>query len=62
MANFVLGVVLVLGTPYFLARTGSEVLFGFVSQSANHAAVTGTPTMNAWGGVRTRVNQPCSPP
>jgi len=55
-ANFVLGVALILGTPYFLARTGSEVLFGFVFSALNLGALAGALTMSVWGGTRPRIN------
>ena len=51
-----LGVVTVLGTPYFLARTGSEMLFGLVFSALNLGAVAGALAMSAWGGTRPRVN------
>jgi DHA3 family macrolide efflux protein-like MFS transporter len=46
---------LVLGTPYVLARTGSETTFGLVLSVLNVGAVAGAVVMSAWGGRWPRV-------
>jgi DHA3 family macrolide efflux protein-like MFS transporter len=48
--------VLVLGTPYVLARTDSEAMLGFVLSALNVGAVAGALTMSAWGGTRPRIH------
>lgn len=48
--------VLVLGTPYVLARTGSEAMLGFVLSALNIGAIAGALTMSAWGGTRPRIH------
>jgi hypothetical protein len=54
--NFFLGVVLVLETPYILARTGSETALGIALALANTGAVVGGMVMAAWGGTRPRIH------
>jgi MFS family permease len=55
VAAFLVGGVLVLGTPYVLARTGSEAQFGLVLSALNVGAVAGALAMSAWDGARRRV-------
>jgi MFS family permease len=54
--NFFLGVVLVLETPYILARTGSETALGIALALANTGALVGGMVMAAWGGTRPRIH------
>jgi DHA3 family macrolide efflux protein-like MFS transporter len=56
VVNFLIFGVLVLGTPYVLARTGSEETLGFVLSALNVGAVAGALTMSAWGGTRPRIH------
>jgi hypothetical protein len=54
--NFFLGVVLILETPYILARTGSEAALGIALALANSGALVGGVVMAAWGGARPRIH------
>ncbi len=56
VVTFLVFGVLVLGTPYVLARTGSEAMLGFVLSALNVGAVAGALTMTAWGGAWPRVH------
>ena len=56
VVTFLVYGVLVLGTPYVLARTGSDAMFGLVLSALNVGAVAGALTMTAWSGTRPRVH------
>ena len=56
LVTFLVFGALVLGTPYVLARTGSETQVGWVLVALTVGAVIGAIVMGAWGGTKPRVH------
>jgi MFS transporter, DHA3 family, macrolide efflux protein len=55
--NFFMAGIMVLRTPYLLARTGnSEVALGILMSVASVGSLIGTLLMGTWGGFRPRIN------
>lgn len=54
--NFLVGGAMTLGTPYILARTGSETDLGIVLSIMNVGAIVGGVAIGVWGGTRPRMN------
>jgi len=52
----VLGGLGALGTPYALARTGSETALGILTSVAYAGGIVGGVLMTVWGGTRTRIH------
>ena len=53
--NFLVGGAATLGTPYILARTGSETALGFILSVTNLGAIVGGVLVGVWGGTRPRM-------
>ncbi|MAS32937.1 MAG: hypothetical protein CL610_02945 [Anaerolineaceae bacterium] len=56
LVNFLVGGVMVLQTPYILARTGSEATLGLLLGIVNTGALSGGIIMSMWGGTRPRIH------
>ena len=56
LVAFLVSGVLVVGTPYVLARTGSVQTYAVVMAALNAGALGGAVAMSAWGGMRPRVH------
>lgn len=56
LVNFLIGGAMSLGTPYILARTGSEAELGVILSIMNIGALAGAILMGVWGGTRRRMN------
>jgi MFS family permease len=56
LINFLVGGVMVLQTPYILARTGSEATLGVLLGIINLGALVGGIFMSVWGGTRPRIH------
>lgn len=56
LINFLVGGVMVLQTPYILARTGSEATLGLLLGIINLGALAGGIVMGVWGGTRPRIH------
>ena len=56
LINFLVGGVMVLQTPYILARTGSETMLGLLLGVVNMGALVGGIFMGVWGGTRPRIH------
>ncbi len=54
--SFVLNVSSVLMTPYLLARTGSEAVYGVILSMFNAGMLAGAIAIGIWGGTRPRMN------
>jgi len=52
----VLGGLGALGTPYILARTGSETALGILTSVTYAGGIVGGVLMTVWGGTRTRIH------
>ena len=53
--NFLISGAATLGTPYILARTGSETTLGFILSITNLGAIVGGVFVSVWGGTRPRM-------
>jgi len=56
IVNFLVAGAMALGTPYILARTGSQTTLGLVLAAFNISAIGGAIVMGAWGGTRPRIH------
>ncbi|MBZ0296655.1 MAG: MFS transporter [Anaerolineae bacterium] len=57
LVNFLVGGVMVLGTPYILSRTNNnEALLGLLLGLINVGMLTGAIIMGTWGGTRPRIH------
>jgi MFS family permease len=55
-ANLAINGVMVLSTPYILARTNSEAVLGTVMSVMSVGAILGGLIMSGWGGTRPRIH------
>jgi DHA3 family macrolide efflux protein-like MFS transporter len=56
LVNCLAGGVLVLQTPYILARTGSSALLGLVMGGVGASGLAGALAMGAWGATKPRIH------
>lgn len=53
--NFPIRVVMILGTPYIISRTGSEAWLGTINGISSAGAVIGSIALGIWGGFESRI-------